>query len=1096
MKRTTSALEASIDKLSVPARMACLSKYALNAPADELTDVVHQWLQSDQFYRHLAVHLAWVARRADLLAPLIDDPHIGPSVIVHLLELGAADAVAARLDNLPMNHRIAFYKVIRRHGLTAVADAVIGPVRARFGDEEATRVIGVCSPEVAAEHLPGLLQLLATNFGGRSITRLVRRAPELVAAEIGKMIDEWPPQPAAQLLAGCGDMVNELARCMPEAAFGLLEPRPIAYQWMDADDVDALAAADPSRTAALLAKNPRMAGQSLGRASARRMAALDGLDAEVVGLLRAYWQNGDANSRAAQRLLKAIAPHQRVEAVGADLLTTTEVTDSVAELLPAVARHDYSRRWLARHGGDDLATRLPWLALLPVAELDDVFELTHNPDPDWRASAYRTLIKAALAERTDEAIEQLLAGFTRLTNEADPVRQAVAQALSGAFQNRDVPPGAQSWLDGFITAVQQAQDTSPNTVVALIQLVTSALNGAALTGNTDGVKWALRQLDTLLATAHGIWNPLGQCKAAVDAALPHVRDWMKRWPIHRRMQQVAQLLRLRRPWVWDVTAPLVRADALKAGGMQGSAISYYLADPRHRDERLEEVLKAAPSAAYFWASRAALAGRRTDLLDQYLRASPVEGRFSNKDAIFGASEAQISRWLPRQQCAYVAALTKRMFNAQRLPTSWHDAARSTAAASSAPSGRFDRYFKGTVLPVEAALGALPHAGFPPEQVAQRLLTEADTDRARLAMYALNPVWKQMPPDKVIATIRPYLLGVEKAKITSVKALIQQADQVGLPGVAALMADVLAQPRLHRDVAYAAAGVLSRHIDGADARATLGGLSSTNPMALAGVLRTSPMALAPVGRAALAGLVADMLASDDEITRSLARGRYQQLATWAPQGNAVLIGQMLDPMWAEWRRSTEALGLVAATGVVDGIVAAVATLVARADAEQGAAPNTEADLPSLRCLEVLVNKWAMQSPQPAASVAGMHEVADALATTELTRPLAVRGLIRASSAASKPHIDAGLFGAAAALCEPWLGVTMSLLFNSSCSASDPGEILALAQKYCESPAAGLFSNLTRAPGGWTSAWLDVLARLRRHPDPSVRAAANGMDPSAV
>jgi len=1094
-------LRTAIDALSVPGRMALLSSFARESSPDELTRVVDEWQQSNDFYRRLAIHMAAVACRTDLLAPQLDDPQVGPTVIVRLAELGAANLVVECLGDLPRVHRDAFYRAIRRLGLTLVADSVIRPMRDRFGDQEAARIVGICSPAVAAEHLPGLVHLIA-HTGGSSINHLVRRAPDVVGDALNALVGPWPATTRIQLLAERSGLLAELARVRPGCVFDLLEHCIGANGWpvhgVFARVINALASADAARTAILLAHVPQVCQYVLTRAAARRLVDDGTSQDQYANLLRTLWKSGLAGSRGAARLLKAIPPSRRTEAIGPDLLATVWVDHRVATLLPAGARHDYARRWLHAHAGVGLLSRLPWLGLLPVSDLDEVVELTRRPDPAIRQAAYQTLIDAAFRERTDAAIEWVLPKLSRLTNEQDPVRLAVATALLRSLKDRPMSTSLRVWLGDFIVAVRQARDTSSTSVTTLTNLIESSLNNAVAVDDTAATTWALDQLDELFATATGVLRPSGLSQAAIDAATPLMLSWMKRWPISRRMEQIRCLHTRRRPEIWDVTAHLVRREALSPSNWQAAAIRYYLDDPRHRGERVEEILKAAPSAGYLGCCAVILAGQRTDLLDPYLVASPTPARFVHSDGFFVTSPGLVERWLPRQQVAYVAALTARMFVDKKLPTSWSHAATLTAAARCASDDRLQRYLSAQdVVPVEAALGSLGNAGLPPDEVADRLLREAGTDRARVAMYALSPVLGRLPPARTLALARPFILGEKPAKVTSRKAIIQFADQLRLPDVAVLMAAVLAQPGVHHDVAYFAAAVLSRHLDDPRAQAALRALAASNPFAVSGVLRTASWSLASAGRVALAELVADLLGSDDELARQLARERYGHLAQWAPQGNATLIEQILRSPWDEWRQTATTLGAAASHGVLDGLLAVIGQLAARADAESAAAPNVEADLPSLRRLECLVGTWAAQLLQPAAAIAGMREVCAVLGDLELTRPLAVRALVQSAFRVDQPRVDGDLFAAGADLCEPWLATLVGKDVGRWGSASDPDHLVALATRYCQTPQAGLVTALVAAHrGGWSGEWLEILAHLRHHDDPAIRAVASSIDPSAV
>ena len=1100
-------LATEIDKLSLPKRLSYLAGYARRADRDELAAVVRQWQTDGPFYQRLAIHLATVARQPGLLTGLIDDPVVGPTAIARLAELGAAGEVAARLGELPRLHRDAFYRALRRYGLADLADAVIGPIQARFGDQEAARIIGACSPAVAAEYLPGLIQLVGQACQP-SIDHLARRAPDLVLGTLAAWLEPLPRDWASGQVVSYSPLLAILAQLRPQTVFDLVERylngQNFSTGYVSPQLACRLAAADGPRLAAWLAQaSDRVNWNLLTRAVARQLVRQNA----AYPLLAHFWRNGQADKHWTARLLRAIPPSERANAIGPELLAIAPVnTPATAALLPAAERHQCAHRWLQQHAGDPTEQRLPWLGLLPLAEVDEAWALTRNTDPDYRIIGYRTVLQAAFQERSETALADTIKKLTRLTNEQDPVRQAVAQALADGWRDRPIPLVVRDWLAGFITAVRQARDTSGGTVEALQRLATSALNQSALLEDGTGVEWALDQIEQLWATAYGLLKPHGLSRAALAAALPRLAGWLERWPLHRRLQQIAQLHQLHRPELWDFTAPFLEKDALQDGSWQSNAIISYLDDPRHRAERVAQIIRLWPSAGYIPTCAAILTTIRTDLLDAYLTAHPINGQFTNSTGFFipwlphrysAAAINPVKYWLPRQQSQYVEAIYRRMFALKNLPLNWATAARLTALADDAPANRLQPYLKAKAVIVrEAALGVLGHA-WPPAQAAKRLLEEADTDRARVAMYALMPALKRLPPDQAVALLQPYLTGRKPAKVTSQKALLHITDELPLPGAAELLVEALHRPDQHRDVKYVTVALLSRHLGDPMAQNAIAGIATADNAALAGILRTPATILSAAGRTALAQLVAGLMTVDDAITRSLARANYQTLACWAPQGNATLIRQLLNPAEAEWHYIGTTLGAVASQGVLDGVVAAGAELARHAadEAAQADYPNTEADLPSLRRLEIFLTAWAQQSRPSATSLAALQEVATNLGSQELTRPLAVCALLQCACLADPPRLDEDLVTTATGLCPPWMANILGNNLMEWTKAAGPDELIGLAGRYCDTPTAGLVVPLTDRAGGmagWPSPWLDILRRLRQHQNPAVRAVAYDID----
>ncbi|MDR1825863.1 MAG: hypothetical protein LBR27_11155 [Bifidobacteriaceae bacterium] len=1076
--------------------MAHLSRYARQAAPAELEVVVLAWQQDVPFWRRLTIHLARVAGRPDLVRPLVTDPVLGPAAVFALVALDDAAHVAAGLANLPYAHRCAFYRALRRHRAEAVADGAIGPVLERFGGAEAARLLPACSVDVAAQHLPDLMHLMGRE-GQPSLAGLARRAPELVAGAIEEYLRPFSDYLRASPLAEFSAVLEVLAEVRPDLVFDIIGQR--LTDSVPPMVVRHLAKADAPRVAELLAgAEHKVRLFQLTRATARQLVR-----GGAAGLLApAMWrQQRDHNSREAlRRLLQAIPPSQRVAAIGAGTIEEVPLNKAdLVALLPVAQRQACARRQLERLSTAELAQRHTWQWLLPLAEQDEAWAMTHHPDPPLRGGGYRLLLKSAFAERQEAAVVGLLDRFTRLTNEQDPVREEVAGELAAGWRGKPVPAAARDWLGRFIDAVRDARDTSGRTVGHLYRLVKEALNQAGQAGDQAGVDWALDQLDKQLATGVGTLDPVGLSRQALDLAWPRLAGWLKRWPDHMRLSQIRQLHRLRRPEIWDRTAPFLRPGAREHGRLQSWGVNLYLDDPRHRDERVAELVKVDPSVGYYDPCSRVIAARRTDLLDPYLKAKPVSGHFS-KQSTFFLAEPRVAQccWLPRQQAACLQALTKRMFATKNLPAPWPLAASLAAALTSAgPEDRLAPYLAAKdVFVVEAGLAALPGAG-DPEAAAVRLLQEAETDRALVAFYALFPVLARLTPDKVAALFQPFLAGKRPAKVTSLKALVYLVEALRLPAAVPSLLALTRLPGLHHHVTYAAVAQLAHYLD---QPAVVDGIraaeANTSPHSvLEAVFRGWQWDLPLAGRQALAGLAADMLVADSAVTRQSARLEYQRLATWDSRGLAVLAAQTVDPAWDEWQASAESLGIIAGWGTLDGVEDLCASLVTRAEAEIAAdsPPSTENDLPSLRRLEAILDRWRSRRPQPASSQAALLRVTARLGQGPLA-PLGAWFLVRAAFDANPPHVVPELFDAAAALCPPWLAARLSVKAASIENVA-PSELLPLVQRHAAGDKAGLVVELAAEAGpaaGWSPEWLDVLATLRRHPDRAVREAALWID----
>jgi len=587
----------------------------------------------------------------------------------------------------------------------------------------------------------------------------------------------------------------------------------------------------------------------------------------------------------------------------------------------------------------------------------------------------------------------------------------------------------------------------------------------------------------------------GLSHAGMTALIPRLENWLTTWPVHRRMWQIQDLHVLRRLEIWDLTSPFLKQQIRLTSNWRGAAVQAYLDDPKHRVERVSEVIGVIPSAAYFWQCANVLATWRTDLLDPYLAATPVSGPLSNENSFFHASAQAVRRWLPRQQQMYVDAVSTRMFARKHLPMTWVNAASLVAAADALANNRLDRYLrKKNIVILEAALQFVPRA-WAPELAVRRLLKEADTDRARVAMYSLYPAVKRLPPSRAADLLRPVLTGKQPTKVTSLKAVVHLVE--GLPDGASLLAAMLTNQGLHRDVRTTLVTTLTHRLADPAAQAAIMGLTSNDP-ALGGVLQTPVLDLPPAARPALGQIIVSLLTSDDKYIRADAWGRYPSVALWAPQGNAVIVEQLLRSDWDEWRRCGT-LGTVAGQGVTGGVVDACVELARLAEAERDNTPTLQTDQPSLRRLQAILDQWCQAAWQPPTALAALRDICTALNTTPITRLLAVRTLSRAAVSIHPPHVDSALLDTAVQTCDPELTSLIADNLDNWASGCDPDDLLAAAQRYATSPTAGLFVPLVARFGRlarWTQPWVQVLMQLRHHPDPAVSTAAYYIDTSDI
>jgi hypothetical protein len=217
----TTALLAEAEPLPYPQRMALLAARARAWTGTPVLDIVLADLSADRRHRDTALFLAIVGRRGVPVRAALADPD--PSVQCRALDAwirnGLADAgeLAEFLVDAPARARRVAYRSLRQHRSPGIADALIDRVRERFGDEEAGRLLPVCSSQTVARLLPEVGHTLG------SWSLLGARHPAVVLAEAARQLASLKPPGRAIWWAYFGSGVLAAVPAVPEAVLDLLE---------------------------------------------------------------------------------------------------------------------------------------------------------------------------------------------------------------------------------------------------------------------------------------------------------------------------------------------------------------------------------------------------------------------------------------------------------------------------------------------------------------------------------------------------------------------------------------------------------------------------------------------------------------------------------------------------------------------------------------------------------------------------------------------------------------------------------------------------------------------------------------------------------
>ncbi|MEO6084305.1 MAG: hypothetical protein ABIQ18_14490 [Umezawaea sp.] len=1086
---TTSARELlrMLDPLPFGARQKVLSETARRLAGTAELDALLRDLSEDGFTRRIALHLAYVAGHGEYVRDSLSARET--AVVRHAVSTGVrmglpAEAFLDRLPHLPTAQRRLLYNAVRRRKATALADVLLPAVRAAFGDREAAAVLTACSTSVVATALPELAHAVA-NWSA-----IARRHPaeflDLVDAELAAMSPAWWPRVWDRLGGG----ITAAVRTEPARVLDLVE-RTLPHAPLPRGLVDvlgALARHSPDRVVGILL-DPRRTGCTPDRRSLWRMLSGGG-ESDLIGLARLL------DGTPLVRFLHALPPSRREVVFAGAVGGRADVPLTALDELPAAARAREARRLLAlRANADEPSRRLAVTARLGWDEAAPVLrEATRRATADERAEAYPLYIGAGAASRDPEAFAAMLGTLTRLPNEQDPVRATALTALA-AVPPWLFRPSESDLLAKLMVDATQARDCSWSTQHAVSALAGALIREGAVSRRPELLDAGMAGLESL--GRHVSWINLSR----LDKALPHGAEHQVFEALRERMTvdaergRYAVLLALAaglRRRAWDM-APLQdlldRARSAKDDSVVSQAVGLWLAPPATRDDRVERVFRRDRSTITLYPVRVAIGSRRTDLLDEVI-GKPLHGRFLKSGVRHvPAFSGCFHRWLPRQTAAYAEALAA-VANDRR--SNVHERANAVRVLGGVP-GTVDvvRGFvtDSKVRVAETALSALVWTDEPGDVLAD-LLVHADTDRARVAVYAATRAAQFTAPDRLGAHLGALL---ESAKVTSRKEAVRLLAEHHVPGAAALLVSTWDGPRSHRDVRRALVRASEWFLDDEAAWDLLAMAAADEPAVAATVLDRSPFTVAPHHRARYAALVRTVVAASHGNPVVLRNPTLPLWTRWDDATTELLVDLVSDlGNTATWSPAlTALLNVCAVTDDVEPPRAVVARLLA-----VGSTSDAEADrdLPARQRIGALARAVADGRRSPVLRAAAKALSADLAAEPDHRGSavlLAVTAIPWDDDALPQVREVARLADrpVLAARAEAELATQLDSAVRRL--PRDRTRTIAETLAGGEPTAARLALAITAAAGrdtGWPEHWRSLLRTLRRHEDPDVRLAA--------
>ncbi|MFK4086296.1 hypothetical protein ACI2LF_19460 [Kribbella sp. NPDC020789] len=1090
----------SIDDLPYGERLRRVAADARRLSPADLQSVLAELATGTPFERTLGLTMAEATRDVAYVTRLLHDPV--PSVQARALAaVGngvpvSDDDLRILYDDAPAALRTKLLQVVRRTNRSLLATRLIDEHRERWGDPAAANLLIATDDATVTRLLPELAYCLGSGEWRRLGAKHPGPVHEYALSTLpaGPNRDEWWRGPAFGV-TGTLDHDPERATNLLVRALGPGQlPTAIIDVLGRMIDVEPLVLElllEPDRAHLLPA--------ALTRAVRRRLHRYS--DDDLIALGELLWPNPAA-------VLQDLPPSRRA-AVFAGITKPVDLSQVVLptwllHILPHRVRVTQARRILelAPVANDD---RERW-EFTSFLAYDEAFALLepeiHRPEAAERAAVYRSVLAAAGRSRSADAVTAALSWATKVRNDRDLVRASVCDGVAR------LPPStlsdqAAEPLEELLTDALEARDTSFGTRHALAEVALTAIKQGAVRNQPALLAWGLQAHARITGNQgtfmlYGVIDglPRGKELAVYDVLRRYVDDAVARNEF-RLPFAIARAFD-RRGWTIDHLQ-----DALEKGvwsnqeNTVGEACELWLWRRDTRSERVERIIRRDAGMAQWPHVWGAVTELRTDLLDAVLAKPKRIHRFDRNRPAWEVPDRALRAWLPRQHARYAELLAQAAAD-ERMPE-W---ARANAVST---VGRIPGVGRAALEPFlqhenvllqEAALSALAWTDSPQDALPV-LLSHADDDRARVALYAAARAARFVRPSVLPGLLHPVLAG-DGAKVTARKEAARLLGSLRAPGASDVLADAWAGA--HRDVRAAIVSSASLYLLHEPASWALLQEAVHDSAATAIVLTQRPAyGMATKYRSRYAELlVAVTNRAEPEVVRA-ALFALPKWAPWSPSVAPVCAGFVADLRSQAWLQGATALVSITAADPSIGLeeLRTTVRLLVRLESDPDL-PNAtpDRDHPARRRLAAVVQQLVSQlrgapsETRPVLlAVAAELEGPDFLAAK---LDLLIRALrwddlgtdlpALIDQVADRPVLA---FQTAERL-RSWLRTS-----EAWWSAEQLEPIVRQLVQRAE-PAAGFFGwAILGAAGprtGWAAPWRELLVALRKHSDPDVRHEA--------
>lgn len=954
-------------------RMASLGREGIGNPG--LKNLLDELERGDNYEQRLALMAAATSRdavriRAALRSPSVMLRNLAVYSYFHVIE--DYEHLTAEIYSLPLDTRRRLLAKLGKCGKQELADRLFPLILKSFGSGEAARMLWACSSETVTQNLPAVGSSLY-NWG-----RMAKAHCDAVLTYIRNTLAEAPVRERMGIWNRFHFAVLALAE---------KHPGDIIRMAQDYYPSDSLPACLETSLGVLTRKEPGMVYSLITRPA--YMSGIRGASGSPFGIskslprpflkevrhlgtdqIASLAKELAASPIALRDLLESLKPSVR----GVVFDRACENLDMEAlewplellEILPSAIRRREAQRMRLLRSSAQSHERM--LELLAMCDIDDarpeLCREAESPDAEKRAKALCLLIKSTALDR--KGVGETLRFLERIKNDQDPVRLAVFQSLA------KVPPmlfevAHLGSLGNLTEAVFQARDTSPVTRNEVRNLAARLLTENAAEPEHPLFTFSIELLRKLTQQAGtpgffpALWHNLPrQAEHKIVEALTPLIQTENKAESYALVTGLARALGKR---AWNVKPlqkmlePVIQG---KPDHIALTAMDLWLDCPVTRDERVRTLVARDKSSIVNRFVLHHIHTRRQELLDGYLSGRPVRGKFLTGQTIYLLPVArEFYRWLPRQEEACRKILRSLISDKKR--TTWErvDCARRIARMASSSIEDFRDYLKDEdVNIVEASLGAISRLDDPGKSL-PILFDNLDSDRARVAMYAIPRCLRSCAPEKA----REMVLGLltrQKLKVTVHKELVRILGAYRLDGDCSLLQAEWKKAGVYRDVRIAVVWGARMLLEAEKAWEILEEASSDDVPELAqSLLDQTPVGLLPWQRARYGHLLVKVASHNDKEVRKSA---FSRLGSWTPGLEAVIASaareRILDiENGSEWREALSALLESCRDGKAGAIAIEMMRSLAGVPVSQQPGAGLQRDLPYRQRLHTAVESFA-------------------------------------------------------------------------------------------------------------------------------------------